>query len=321
MGIKSFLFLKIFEYNKAKRMEEEDLSQPIEILSHRKAMRQIDQFMARLRSPRKDVEFGEIVFADMKAYYAKPLEKPKRVILYLHGGGYVFGLEEFSTAYKAMTQNLAYLCKAEVYAVDYSLAPEHPFPAAIEDADRAYKQLLRNGVKPSDIFISGDSAGGGLTIALLMKLRDEGTPLPRAAIPLSPWTDMAHTGESITLREESDPMISGASLKRFSELIVKDKSVKDPYISPLYGNFRGLPPMLIMVGGREVLYDDSIRVAEKARQAGVDVTLDIIEHMIHVYPTMSDIFKEGRQALDRIAEFIEAKQSEELESVLFSNIS
>ena len=224
-----------------------------------------------------------------------------RVVLYLHGGGYVMGS---INTHRAMIARVARASQARALALDYRMAPEHPFPAAVEDSTAAYRWLLAQGYKPSKIAISGDSAGGGLTLATLLALRDAGVPLPAAAAPISPWTDMEGTGASVKTRAAKDPMVGSASLLPMGKMYIGDHNPKDPLASPLYGDYRGLPPLLIQVGDAEVLLDDSTRVAQRAKAAGVKVDLEVWDEMIHVWHVFAKILPEGQQAIDKIGKFI-----------------
>jgi monoterpene epsilon-lactone hydrolase len=226
---------------------------------------------------------------------------PEAVLLYLHGGGYVIG------SVASHRKLVGHLCKAagcRGISVDYRLAPEHPHPAAVEDSTTAYRWLLAQGVEPGRIAIAGDSAGGGLTLTTLLSLRDAGTPLPAAAVPLSPWTDMEGTGESMTSRAVHDPLVADAGLKAMADLFLSGKDARDPLASPLHADPTGLPPLLIQVGDHEVLLDDSVRFAARAEKAGVDVTLEIWPEMIHVFQMGAGNVPESTQAVARIGEWL-----------------
>ncbi len=197
-------------------------------------------------------------------------ERPR--IYYLHGGGYVIGS---INTHRALIARLSAASGARAFAINYRLAPEHPFPAAVEDAVSAYRWLLEQGVDPATIVIAGDSAGGGLTVATLVALRDAGVPLPAAAVCLSPWTDMEGIGESAKTRKAADPMIDPEGGLAQAQLYLGGADPRTPLAAPLYADLRGLPPMLIHVGDAEVLLDDSTRLAERAKAAGVDVTLEV----------------------------------------------
>jgi acetyl esterase/lipase len=224
-----------------------------------------------------------------------------RVILYLHGGGYVMGS---INTHRAMIARISRAAKAKCLALDYRLAPEHPFPAAVDDATAAYRWLLAQGYQPNKIVISGDSAGGGLTLATLLALRDAKTPLPAAAVPISAWSDMEGTGASVKTRAAVDPMVGSTSLSAMAKHYVGNSDPKHPLLSPLHGDYRGLPPMLIQVGDAEILLDDSTRVAEKAKAAGVKVDLEVWPEMVHVWHVYAKLLPEAQQAIDRIGQYV-----------------
>jgi len=223
------------------------------------------------------------------------------VIYHLHGGGYVAG--SVSTEREAISR-LSRAGGARALAIDYRLAPEHPFPAAVEDSTTAYRWLLSSGVDPSRVVIAGDSAGGGLTMATLLALRDAGDPLPAAAVCLSPWVDLEMSGESMTTKADVDPMVQRSGNLRIAQIYLAGADPRTPLAAPLYGDLTGLPPLLIQVGSAETLLDDSKRLAERARSAGVDVTLEVWEDMIHVWQFFAATLPEGQQAIDRIGAFI-----------------
>ncbi len=225
------------------------------------------------------------------------------VILYLHGGGYAAGSIK---SHEGLAAEVSRESKARVLLIDYRLAPEHVFPAAIVDSTKAYRWLIsKEGMLPNNVIIGGDSAGGGLTIATLVKLRDEGDKLPAGAFCLSPWTDLANTGETIQTNADKDPFVSPTELEEMSKLYSGNKNAKDPLISPLYADLSGLPPLLIQVGTAEILLDDSRRVADRAIEAGVDVQLEIWEDMIHVFAAFGQWAPEGKEGIEQIGKFIQ----------------
>jgi monoterpene epsilon-lactone hydrolase len=227
---------------------------------------------------------------------------PGRVVYYLHGGGYVIGSTE---THANLIAEFAKACHARCFAPNYRLAPEYPFPAAVEDALAAYRWLLHQQAAPESIVIAGDSAGGGLTIATLLAARDAGLPMPAAAVCLSPWTDLAGTGASLDTRGDRDPMLDKRGVIAFARMVLGGAAdPKDPLASPLYADLRGLPPLLIHVGGAEILFDDAIRFARRAEEADVDVTLDVWEDMIHVWHLFAPLLDEAREALTRIGKFV-----------------
>ena len=229
-----------------------------------------------------------------------------RVILYLHGGGYVVGS---INTHRAMVSRIARGSDARALLIDYRLAPEHPFPAAVDDVLASYRWLLAQGYKPGRIVIAGDSAGGGLAIAALLAIREAKLPLPAGAVPISPWTDLEGTGDSIRTRAARDVMVTQDNLAQSAKQYYGANDPKNPLVSPVHGDFRGLPPMLIHVGDAEILLDDATRVAERAKAAGVKVELEVWPDMPHVWHVFAKILPEGQQAIDKIGKFVRAHTS------------
>lgn len=225
-------------------------------------------------------------------------------LLYLHGGAYCLGSVAIQRELIARLTDATH-CRA--LAIDYRLAPEHPFPAAVEDATAAYRWLLAQGHAPEDIVLAGDSAGGGLTVAALVALRDAGTPLPVAAVCFSPWFDLTLSGDSIQTQAAADPVLDAASLSRYARAYAAAAPLEHPLISPLYADLRGLPPLLIQVGTAEILLDDATRLAAAAREAGVAVTLQVWEGLFHVFQ-MAPFLPETREALANVATFLAARR-------------
>jgi len=224
-----------------------------------------------------------------------------RVVLYLHGGGYVLG--SIST-HREVISRLSRAAGARALAIGYRLAPEHPFPAAVEDSTAAYRWVLESGVHPSRIVIAGESAGGGLTVATLVALRDAGDPLPAAGVCLSPWVDMECIGESMTTKAEVDPVVEREDVLKLAKAYLGETEPRTPLAAPLYADLRGLPPLLIQVGTAEVLLDDSTRLAGRAKSAGVEVLFEPWDDMIHMWHMFAAMLPEGQQAIDRIGEFV-----------------
>ncbi|MGA7872008.1 MAG: alpha/beta hydrolase [Candidatus Binatus sp.] len=239
-------------------------------------------------------------------WIAAPGATADRVILYLHGGGYVLGS---INTHRAMISRIARASNARALAIDYRLAPEHPFPAAVDDALAAYRWLLAQGYKPDRIVIAGDSAGGGLTLAALVAIRDAGLPIPAGAVPISPWTDLEGTGESVRTRATKDVMVTQDNLAQSAKQYYGAHDPKHPLISPLHADFRGLPPILIHVGDAEILLDDATRVAARAKAAGVQVELEVWDEMPHVWHVFAKLLPEGQQAIDKIGKFVIARTS------------
>jgi monoterpene epsilon-lactone hydrolase len=225
-----------------------------------------------------------------------------RVVLYLHGGSYVAGS---INSHRPLAANIAIACKARVLIIDYRLAPEHPHPAAVEDAVAAYRWLIDGHVDPGHLAVAGDSAGGGLTLALLVSLRDGKIPLPAAGICLSPWTDLAFTGESWKSKAAVDLIIYAYKELEFAGMYLGGLDPKSPLASPLYADLKGLPPLLVQVGTDEVLLSDSRRLVERAKAAGVNAVIDEWEKMQHVWQFAASFIPEGRRAIKDIGEFID----------------
>ena len=231
-------------------------------------------------------------------------EKDQRTLLYFHGGGYVIGS---SVSHRHLTSRLALAARAQVLSVDYALAPENPFPAAVKDGVKAYRWLLDRGHAPERIAIAGDSAGGGLTMATLLAARDEGLPMPAAASLISPWTDLTCASETYKTRAEADPMITQDSIRDLVALYLGGADARDPLASPNLADLAGLPPMLIQVGSDEVLLDDSRDLAKRARAAGCDVELEVSEGMIHVWHAFYQMLAEGEEAIERMGAYLSAR--------------
>ncbi len=227
-----------------------------------------------------------------------------KVLLYFHGGGYVIGS---AAGHTPIAAKFVQAGGAPALLFDYRLAPEHPFPAGLEDALTAYRWLLAQGTDPRKIVFMGDSAGGGLCLAALLAARDQGLPLPAGAVALSPWTDLKNTGASYETNAKVDRLTWRESQVVFSKYYAGEQDAGQPWISPLYGDLHGLPPLLIYVGGDELLRDDSTRFAEKAQQAGVEVTLHVGAGLFHCYPATAPAFPEAAQALEEIGDFIKKR--------------
>jgi epsilon-lactone hydrolase len=233
-----------------------------------------------------------------------PASEPHRHVLFLHGGGFIIGSPSL---YRHVTWRIAETTGARVLAVDYRLAPEHPFPAALEDAVTAYRWLLANGADPRRIAVMGDSAGGGLVFSLMLRLRDEGARLPGAAVALSPWTDLALTGASLRLNAAADPMLNAEDPPQFVADYLGGVDPRTPYVSPLYGDPAGLPPTIIQVGSDEVLLDDAVRMADRMRAAGCQVELEIWPRMPHVWHVFVPLIPEARRAIERVGYFVRSR--------------
>ena len=226
-------------------------------------------------------------------------------LLYLHGGGHVSGSGAF---YLSLAGHLSKTAGCAVLLPDYRLAPEHPFPAGLEDCVRAHQWLTRWGPAGPEsaaaTFIAGDSAGGGLTLSTLLALRDQKLPLPAAGVALSPYADLTLSGESIRSQAELDPVMHPRCLPQFVALYLDGADPRDPLASPVFGDYTGIPPLLIQVGEHEVIRDDSVSTAAKAQAAGCRVTLEVWPGMFHVFQSHEPLLPEGRQAIEHIAAFM-----------------
>ncbi|MBS6517639.1 MAG: alpha/beta hydrolase [Clostridium sp.] len=227
-----------------------------------------------------------------------------RVILQLHGGGYIGPMKNIYRRFAVRYSKISY--GADVLSVDYRVAPEHPFPAALEDAAAGYRWLLEEkGYEPEKIVIAGDSAGGGLALSLVLYLKDKGLPLPGGIITMSPWADVTLSGESYESKYEIDPLFGNSRENMLYQCsYIGDADPKNPYLSPLFGDFSGFPPILMQVGEYEVLLSDTIRVSDKAKKAGVKVRTSVYAGMFHVFQMGLDLIPESREAWEEIGEFL-----------------
>jgi len=223
-----------------------------------------------------------------------------RVLQYVHGGGYVLGSID---SHQKLTGQLANALGCRVLSVDYRLAPEHPHPAAVNDSTAVYGALLHD-FAPEHLAISGDSAGGGLTVSTIVKLRDDGVPQPAGAVPLSPWVDLEGTGDSMQANADADLMIGADGLKMMADLFLNGLPARDPLAAPLYADLSGLCPIYIQVGGDETLLDDATRLASAAAAAGVEVRLDSFPEMQHVFQFGAGNVPEADDAIERIAAWL-----------------
>ena len=225
----------------------------------------------------------------------------RRTVLYLHGGGYFFYSPR---SHRPITFALAKGSVSRVFALDYRLAPEHRFPAALDDAIAAYRRLIIDGVPPGKIIMAGDSAGGGLALATLVSLRDHGDPLPAGAVLFSPWTDLAATGSSLTVNNGTDPLFIGPDIGKGARHYLGTMPGTNPLASPLYADLTELPPLFVQASTSEVLLDDSLRVVEKARHQGVDVIFKAWADLPHVWQLYTPLLPEARTALGETSAFI-----------------
>jgi acetyl esterase/lipase len=266
------------------------------------------------RTPPRGMSYEKVSAGGVPAEWFRPEGcDESRVLLYLHGGGYSIG------SIDSHRDLIAGLCRAagcRGFAVDYRLAPEHRFPAQLDDALASYRWLLDRGVDPSRLVVAGESAGGGLTLSLLQSLRDKRLPMPAAAVVVSPWTDLEMRGESMRTNARYD-YISREVLRDYASRFVGAHDLRNPLANAQHGDLRGLPPLLILAGGAEVLLDDARVVAARARDAGVNVTLEIEPDMVHAW-MLFGMFERSKAAIQRIGRFVAGAVSSPRSAVSFS---
>ena len=265
-------------------------------------LRATNEQMARPAAP--DVTSEPVVANGVDAaWICAPGAATDRVVLYLHGGGYIMGS---LNTHRDLMGRISRAAQTRVLGLDYRLAPEHPFPAAVDDTVAGYRFLLDQGLPPSRLAIAGDSAGGALTLAALIAGRDAGLPMPAAAVCLSPFLDLEGTGESITTRADVDPIATPEVIDVWAKAYLAGADPRTPLANPLCADLHGLPALLIQVGDHEVLLDDSTRLAQRAQAAGVDVKLEVWPEMIHRWHSYAAVLPEGQQAIDDIGTFLRA---------------
>lgn len=254
------------------------------------------------------VSYEDVDCNGVSAVYVTPENVDNdNIILYFHGGGYAMGSIE---THKPLVGRITKASATKALLIDYRLAPENPFPSGLEDAMNSYKWLLNGeGYTPDRIVFAGDSAGGGMTMASLLKLKNDGGPLPKAGICLSAWLDLKATGDSATSKAKEDPMIDLQSVKEWALMYAPKEKLDDPLVSPLYGDLSGLPSLYLQVGSAELLLDDSTRLAEKAKQAGVEVDIEVWDDMIHVWQAFGNYIPESVPAIEKIGKYIRSKFS------------
>lgn len=263
--------------------------------------RSFDKFGESDRLP-SGIHVEKLVLRGMPTEWLTPEDVGgDEVVLYFHGGAYRMGS---CNAYRAMASRIALATRRRVLIFEYRLAPEHPFPAAFEDATWMFHWLQENGSIPSKIIFAGDSSGGGLALAVALHLRDQGAPLPRALVCICPWVDLSLSEESIHSKRWHEAYLDAETLREAAQQYAGSNRFQEPLISPLYADLSGLPPLLIHVGEHEILHDEGVRLAAKAREAGVSVTLEVYQGMWHVWHYFAKYIPEGRQALSDIGLFL-----------------
>jgi len=250
----------------------------------------------------KEIEIKSTMLEKISADWVIPSNSIKdHVILYIHGGGWVLGAP---ITHRGLNSTIAKATGIKILSIDYRLAPEHPFPAPLEDCVDAYKWLLSNGFKSDHIIIAGDSAGGNLTLTTLLKLRDQGIDLPAGVVCLSPATDLTLSDDSYFENAETDPILADIGVFWWMVVYLAGEDPRNPYISPLFGDLKGLPPILIQASTCEMLYSDATRFVEKAKKVGTDAILQAWDEMTHVFQGLSEeLIPEVKDAINKIADF------------------
>jgi epsilon-lactone hydrolase len=252
--------------------------------------------------PAADVQCERINAGGVDAeWVCAPGAASDRFVLYLHGGGYVIGSVK---THRDLMARISRAAQARVLGLNYRLAPEHPFPAAVDDAVAGYRWLLAQGTKPGRIAIAGDSAGGGLAAATLVAIRDAKLPTPGAGVMLSPWVDLEAIGQSMTTKSKADPVVQKEGLLGMAAAYLQGKDAHTPLAAPLYADLKGLPPLLIQVGDAETLLDDSTRFEARAKSARVSTKLEVWPEMIHVWQIFASFLPEGQEAIEGIGKFV-----------------
>lgn len=272
-----------------------DLSAPPE-----QARAAFDAMVGAMPAP-PDAAFEHDTLGGIPALRYGPADPSAPTLLYLHGGGYVVGN---AWGYRGLVAALADASGMTAYAIDYRLAPEHPFPAAIDDSAAAFRALLDQGPDPGNLVVAGDSAGGGLTVATLLRLRDTGAPMPGAGFLISPWTDLACSGASMTGKAAADPALTELGLRRLAAYYLGSTDPADPLASPIHADLSGLPPLLVHVGTAEILLDDAVRLAASAGRDDVALTLDLWPGLIHVWHAFAFMLPEGAAAVAAAGAFL-----------------
>ena len=264
----------------------------------------LDQAFA-VYPPASDVTIFEIDAGGVPCQWITASGVPQdRLIIYLHGGAYATCSP---TTHKDLISRLSLASGTAALGVDYRLAPEYLFPAAVEDCLAAYNWALSHGFEPGNIVLAGDSAGGGLVVSVLLAARDSALPLPAAGVCFSPWVDLECTGESMSVNDHLDAFIKYEGLFARAQSYLGEADPKHPWASALYADLHGLPPLLIHVGSAETLLDDSTRLAILAKDSGVDVSFKIWDDMVHVWQLFASVLPEGQQSIDESGKFIRSK--------------
>ncbi|MEH7334342.1 alpha/beta hydrolase [Neobacillus drentensis] len=295
-SFKSYFLEKVIKLSVKRVMGKQMLDVGIE-----ERRQKLDAASKRLKMPKNSI----VESIHIEGMYAEWISLPDslndKVILYLHGGGYEYCSVQ---THRTLAAGIGKAAGVKVLLPEYRLAPEHPFPAAIEDAVRVYRWLLEEGYQASNIIVAGDSAGGGLSLAAALVLRDQNGPLPAGIVCLSPWVDLTSSGESYETNRSLDPYLNVEGVWKVAREYAGGESLDHPLISPVFADLTGLPPLLIQVGNHEILQSDAELLAAHARKAGVDVSFKVWDGMWHVWQMSGDFLPEARNAIQEIGAFV-----------------
>jgi len=303
------IFLSMIEKQMRKGKEYIfDFNDPNAVENFRKTMHKMFSIMSIARSVNNEqLQIGSILTE--KYTLRNPKVPDPMVMLHFHGGGYFSGS---AAMYRAFVSNLCDKFHVHAYSISYRLVPEHPYPAAVDDAFAAYKWLLEEELLPAErIFIAGDSVGGGLALALLFRIRKQNLPQPKCALCISPWTDLTLSNNSYKTNRENDSFFNFTNLENAAKLYIGKDSAKNPEISPIFGDFRGFPPIFLQAASTEMLLDDSLVIAERMKEHGVSVTVDVWEGLFHAFPVFSTmpvlgkVIPEFRKAIVNMKQFLD----------------
>ena len=298
--------------DEVKSEAESTVNLQLEIEQGREGYKAFNENLDYIVRPISSSVFKEHTLAGIKTAGIKTKvisrEKPEKTVLYLHGGGYLLGLDHVGNSYNNILYTISNRTNADVYMPDYRLVPENSLTASLEDALAIYTHLIKKKkVDPKSILVAGDSAGGGLALRLLLRLKEKGMPMPGGAILISAWTDKTNSGESVITNEKTGIFAKTESLHTLTPAIIKGVDPRDPFISPLFGDYTGFPPLLYIVGGSEIFYDDTMRDVKKAKAQGVDVQIIEHENGMHIYPVFARFLPEGKDAIEKMISWVKSK--------------